>query len=57
MICEEELVIILCKLGILFMNIIQMTCDLTLILCHIHSFSFRNLLEIIEGNKAKAPEL
>jgi len=57
MICAVEMVFLLCKLGSLFMYIIQVTCEVTLILCHIYSFSCRKLLEIIKGNEAKAPEL
>jgi hypothetical protein len=57
MICEVDTVVLLSKLVTLFMNINQMTCNVTHILYHTHSFSFRSLLEIIKGNEAKAPGL
>ena len=53
LICEVEMVVLLCK----FMNIIQITYDVIQISCHTHSFSLRNLLEIIKGIEAKAPEI
>jgi hypothetical protein len=51
------MVVLLYNLGALFMNIIQMTYDVTHILCHTQSLSFRIFLEIIKENEAKAPEL